>query len=82
MQTESHDLEKTLQIRKMELAVEKENEVAILKHQEELKERLQQLNAEIIALEQKQKIVSIVQSSHYTLRHPNFCLKPSQKASC
>ena len=66
----------------MELAVEKENEVAILKHQEELKERLQQLNAEIIALEQKQKIVSIVQSSPYTLRHPNFCLKPSQKASC
>ena len=42
----------------MELAVEKENEMAILKHQEDLKERLQQLNAEIAALEQKQKIVS------------------------
>ena len=32
MQSESHELEKTLQVRKMELAVEKENEVAILKH--------------------------------------------------
>ena len=42
----------------MELAVEKENEVAILKHQDELKDRLQQLNAEIAQLEQKQKIVS------------------------
>lgn len=29
---EQSELEKTLQIRKMELAVEKENEVAILKH--------------------------------------------------
>ena len=37
---ESSELEKTLQIRKMELAVEKENEVAILKHQEDLKDRL------------------------------------------
>ena len=44
----------------MELAVEKENEVAILKQQDELKERLQSLNAEIIQLEQKQKIVSIL----------------------
>ena len=37
----------------MELAVEKENEVAILKHQEELKDRLQQLNMEVAQLEQK-----------------------------
>ena len=51
-------MEKTLQIRKMELAVEKENEVAILKHAEELKDRLQQLNLEVAQLEQKQKIVS------------------------
>ena len=58
LQSESSELEKTLQIRKMELAVEKENEVAILKHQDELKDRLQQLNAEIAQLEQKQKIVS------------------------
>ena len=35
----------------MELAVEKENEVSILKQQDELKERLQGLNAEVIALE-------------------------------
>ena len=54
LQTESHELEKTLQIRKMELAVEKENEVAILKHSDDLKDRLQQLNAEIVQLEQKQ----------------------------
>lgn len=32
MQNEKNELEKTLQVRKMELAVEKENEVAILKH--------------------------------------------------
>ena len=32
MQNERNELEKTLQVRKMELAVEKENEVAILKH--------------------------------------------------
>ena len=38
---EKSELEKTLQIRKMELAVEKENEVAILKHQDDLKDRLQ-----------------------------------------
>jgi len=48
LQTESSELENTLQIRKMELAVEKENEVAILKHTQDLKERLQQLNAEIV----------------------------------
>ena len=54
LQTESHELEKTLQVRKMELAVEKENEVAVIKHQDELKDRLQQLNAEIVQLEQKQ----------------------------
>ena len=54
LQTESHELEKTLSVRKMELAVEKENEVAILKHQTDLKDRLQQLNAEIVQLEQKQ----------------------------
>ena len=53
MLEERTELEKTLQIRKMELAVEKENEVSILKHQEDLKERLQELNAEIAQLEQK-----------------------------
>ena len=41
MQTESHELEKLMNVRKMELSVEKENEVAILKHQDELKDRLQ-----------------------------------------
>lgn len=48
LEAEAADLEKTLQIRKMELAVEKENEVTILKHQDDLKDRLQQLNAEIV----------------------------------
>lgn len=39
---------KTLEVKKMELAVEKENEAAILKHQVDLQERLQELNSEIM----------------------------------
>ena len=42
----------------MELAVEKENESAILKHQVDLQERLQELNAEIMNLEEKQRMLS------------------------
>ena len=61
LQEESHQLENLLEVRKMEISVEKENELAILKHQAELKDRLQQLNAEVLLLEQKQKIVSFKQ---------------------
>lgn len=50
---EKSELAKTLQIRKMELAVEKENEVAIMKHHDELTDRLKSLNEEIIQLENK-----------------------------
>jgi len=68
LKSEQASLEKTLQVRKMELAVEKENEVAILKHQDDLKDRLQQLNNEIVLLEQKQSIVSLfVRLSHLCL---------------
>ena len=42
----------------MELAVEKENESAILKHQVDLQERLQELNAEIMNLEEQQRMLS------------------------
>lgn len=58
LQEESHQLENLLEVRKMEISVEKENELAILKHQDELKDRLQQLNAEVLLLEQKQKILN------------------------
>lgn len=40
LQVESQQLENSLELRKKELAIEKENEVAILKHQDELKDRL------------------------------------------
>ena len=55
---EGTQLAKSLEIKKMELAVEKENESAILKHQVDLQERLQELNAEIMNLEEKQRMLS------------------------
>ena len=53
LKLEGTQLAKTLEIKKMELSVEKENESAILKHQVDLQDRLQELNAEIMRLEEK-----------------------------
>ena len=52
-------MKKTLQIKKMELSVEKENEEAIAKHKVDLSERLQQLHVEVAELEDKQRLVSL-----------------------
>ena len=53
IQGEHDDLESQLKHKQMELGVEKENETAILKHSCDLKDRLRELNAEIMLLEQK-----------------------------
>ena len=58
LRKEKAELEKTLEIKKMELSVEKENEGSIGKHQADLTSRLQELNQEVMILEQKQKAVS------------------------
>ena len=65
LKKELAELEKTLQIKKMELAVEKENEEAIVRHKMDLNERLQALNREVIELEEKQKIVSFHSSPNF-----------------
>ena len=61
LRKEKAELEKTLEIKKMELSVEKENEGSIGKHQADLTSRLQELNQEVMILEQKQKAVSFFQ---------------------
>lgn len=58
LKSELTSISKNLQIKKMELAVEKENEEAIGKHHADLLDRLQELNREIHQLELKQKTVS------------------------